>query len=123
MSTAPIQYPVIRVPGLSGETLAKLRSEHPRNRYVIGDADEWAVFLAPPPQGAVKAYHHMVLDPAQRGDAQDELFKHMAKACWTEWDGECSLETLLSRFPSAAYGAGDSVMSLVGMKAVERGKR
>lgn len=111
--------------GIAPAKLDELREKHKRVRYVEGpdgEPAEWAAVLIVPPLASLKMYKHQLHDPAQRPEAQETIFKKMAVACWTLWDGECDVDTLLSRFGLAPEGCSDAISALTGLKAQERVK-
>jgi hypothetical protein len=109
--------------GISDAKIEELTAKHGRVRYCEGDGDEWGVLLALPDTAVLKRYKHELHDPALRPDAQENLFKKMAVACWTTWTGECDVATLLKYVPMAPEGCSDAISALTGLKAQERVKR
>ncbi len=109
--------------GISVERQEELRVKYVRTKYVEGgDGIEWAVVLTTPDTASLKMYKHQLHDPALRPDAQEHVFKKMAVACWTIWDGDCDVATLLSRVGLAPEGCSDAIGALTGLKADTRVK-
>lgn len=108
--------------GLEQAKQDSLREKHVRVRYVEGDGDEWGVLLALPDTAVIKRYKHELHDPTLRPDAQENLFKKMAIACWVNGVGECDVGALLKLVPLAPEGCSDAISALTGLKAQERAK-
>ncbi len=108
--------------GISLEKQEELRTKHGRIRYIEGDDTEWAVVLTVPDTASLKRYKHELHDPALRPDAQENVFRKMAVACWTVWDGDCDVAKLLSRVGLAPEGCSDALGALTGLKAETRVK-
>lgn len=106
--------------GLEADAVAELQLKYPEGQYC--DMGTWAVFLAPPDVPTLKRYLHATHDPTQRPEAQHEVFKKMAVACWTRADGACDVAKLLTFKFMAPIGVRVAIEQITGVEADNRGK-